>query len=136
MISLETILKNKITSTAITANAGIYFLVRGETVVYIGSSRNVLPRIAAHKKDKVFDSYFIVEANEDDLLNIETEYIAEFTPEYNRVLPNCERFKYMGQVEVAENKKGYIEAVIIGGKLYADSKFELLTFENIQQCQF
>ncbi|WP_413581115.1 hypothetical protein [Bdellovibrio sp. HCB288] len=61
----------------------IYFLLRGETVVYIGKSDSLLARIGTHSKDKEFDGvkYFPV----DSVLQAELELalIKTFRPEYN-----------------------------------------------------
>lgn len=61
----------------------IYFLISNSQIVYVGQSKNGgFDRIGAHLKysDKQFDSYFIQACGEDEINEVEAEYILKFTP--------------------------------------------------------
>lgn len=66
---------------------GIYFLLQGQRIVYVGQSINVHVRLDDHRRDKskVFDGYAIVECRPKMLNAIEAAYIAKFSPKYNSV---------------------------------------------------
>lgn len=74
---------------------GVYFLMRGDKCVYIGSSTNILERINTHVSDaagngssepKLFDSAAYIQCDEHDLAEVEERFIAELQPEYNSAL--------------------------------------------------
>jgi len=76
---------------------GIYFLIKGDRVVYVGQSRhNMLVRIADHTHSKDFDSVAVHAVAErwssDDLDELEAEYIWELEPPYNGNLPPSSRY--------------------------------------------
>jgi predicted GIY-YIG superfamily endonuclease len=63
---------------------GIYFLIRGERIVYVGQSKNVLRRIGRHVDNgKIFDSFSFCPCAESDLDRLEAAYIAALYPENN-----------------------------------------------------
>lgn len=61
---------------------GIYFLLDGNKIVYIGQSTNVYHRIASHK-DKQFDRYAFVPCSADSLDKLEALYIHCIRPKLN-----------------------------------------------------
>lgn len=65
---------------------GIYFLLRGDEVVYVGKSIDILHRVQRHKKEntKAFDSVRYVEVDEVDLAIEEERWIKFFQPVENR----------------------------------------------------
>lgn len=65
---------------------GVYHLLRGDTVVYVGQSRNVLSRVATWRTCGVieFDAYRVIPCALDELNDLEREHIARYTPEHNR----------------------------------------------------
>jgi len=70
-------------ATAIDLHAGIYFLIRGEKIVYVGKSLNVHSRIAAHRPSKEFDKVHIITCRQESLGQLESMYIKSFNPELN-----------------------------------------------------
>lgn len=62
---------------------GIYFLIRGSNVVYVGQSKNIYSRIAAHSSSKSFDSMAWIACNAEKLDSLESLYIHFFKPELN-----------------------------------------------------
>jgi hypothetical protein len=67
-----------------TKASGIYFLVKGAEVVYVGQSIDMLHRIARHRRDgQDFDGYACVECERDRLDELEAQYIAAFAPRRN-----------------------------------------------------
>lgn len=77
--------EEKIVSTAFSASptAGVYFLIRGGKIVYVGKSVNVHSRIATHQKSKEFDKINFIECPEWCLHRLEQMYIRKFNPELN-----------------------------------------------------
>jgi predicted GIY-YIG superfamily endonuclease len=72
-----------------TPNCGVYFLIRGDDIVYVGQSRNCPNRIQTHinDKQKVFDRYTFVVTDVANLNFLESWYIYAFKPEYNKRAP-------------------------------------------------
>lgn len=66
--------------------SGVYFLFRGDLIVYVGKSTDIISRIASHRKSKkAFDTYSFIEASESEMDALETVYINKFWPEYNKM---------------------------------------------------
>lgn len=70
---------------------GIYFLIYLGEIVYIGQSENIFKRIAEHMKSKEFDGYAFEETN-DNLNELEVDYILKLQPKLNSSLPSNSRF--------------------------------------------
>ncbi len=77
---------------------GIYLLIRCDEVVYVGQSRNLLPRILMHVEGsdavncpKLFDSFAYIECEPSELDHLERHWIGVFDPIDNRSLTsrNC-----------------------------------------------
>lgn len=68
---------------------GIYFLISAGKVVYIGQSKDVLTRLASHMRgeEKEFASFSVLEAEPEQLNELEARYIAKYDPIYNKVRP-------------------------------------------------
>jgi hypothetical protein len=66
---------------------GIYFLVEGNEIVYIGQSVNVYNRVTVHKEKK-FSRCAYVECSHDNLDLMESLYIHFFRPKLNGVQGN------------------------------------------------
>lgn len=64
---------------------GIYFLLDGEEIVYVGQSVNILARVAGHLTGQmVFNAYAYLEFPVEELTLRESEYQSCFAPKYNR----------------------------------------------------
>jgi hypothetical protein len=65
----------------------IYFLVKGENIVYVGKSSEsgLSGRLSSHKAEKDFDRFFIIDNIESEAkaLKIETGFICLLKPAYN-----------------------------------------------------
>jgi len=61
---------------------GVYFLIDGNKVVYVGQSVNVYARIASHH-DKGFDSFAFIPCDKATLDNLESLYIHVLRPPLN-----------------------------------------------------
>lgn len=61
---------------------GIYFLIEGEKIVYVGQSVNVYSRISYHH-DKVFESFAFIPCEKEMLDKLESLYIHVFRPPLN-----------------------------------------------------
>jgi|SRR6185369_4756615 len=65
--------------------SGIYFLLAGGRVMYVGQSTNLWRRIEDHKKIgfRGFDSYAFLPCSAADLGTLEARYIDKFQPPWN-----------------------------------------------------
>lgn len=65
--------------------AGVYFLLRGEQIVYVGRSDNIFTRIGTHVRNSRidFDKVHTVAATGLEQERLEQLYIAAFKPEFN-----------------------------------------------------
>lgn len=67
-----------------TKMSGIYFLVAGEEVVYVGQSVNVAGRVGSHTKDKDFDAAFAFDCPKGEMDDQERMWIDTLQPKYNQ----------------------------------------------------
>jgi hypothetical protein len=65
-------------------STGVYFLLLGQTVQYIGQSNNVFDRLRSHKPRIPFDRWFTLPVAAADLDAVEATYIRAFKPPFNR----------------------------------------------------
>jgi len=73
-------------ATSISKVCGVYFLIAGSRIVYIGQSRRVYERISGHirKADFGFDAYYVMPCKPGELLKIESRYIKALQPHGNK----------------------------------------------------
>lgn len=64
-------------------NSGVYFLIKGQRVVYVGQSVNVYARVASHAPTKDFDSFTYIPLPVYQLDAAESLYIHALKPEQN-----------------------------------------------------
>ena len=70
------------------ATKGIYFLFDKDEIVYIGQSNFIEKRIFEHTNDKSFTSWNFIEFNSnEDLNDLEADYILKHKPKYNKTIP-------------------------------------------------
>lgn len=62
---------------------GVYFLIKGESVVYVGQSVNIAARLRDHQADKDFDSYSWIQCPRESLDVMESLYIHVLRPPLN-----------------------------------------------------
>lgn len=62
----------------------VYFLCNQDTVVYVGRSSCIDARIAAHKRDKEFDSVYLFDPGDRPTDLVERAFIRLFRPRHNR----------------------------------------------------
>lgn len=70
--------------------SGVYFLIADGEIVYVGKSTNVESRLVNHSFTKAgqFDSYFVIEAPEKFLRDLECRYITALRPKLNCIYNN------------------------------------------------
>lgn len=82
------------------ARSGIYFLLLGGEVVYVGQAIDMRKRIGNHLVEAVkhFDSVCCVPCGEQNLLKLERFFIEKFVPRYNncRIAKQLKRFERGG----------------------------------------
>lgn len=66
---------------------GVYFLVQGDAVIYVGQSVAPLLRIASHQKEKDFEFAFYVPVPVERLDEVEGAFIRFLAPALNRGAP-------------------------------------------------
>ena len=92
----------------------IYALRQLDKVVYVGQSKNVKNRVNAHKRNKNFDSYDILEELEGkeihEILKIEDSYIELYNPIYNKCLNRSDTYQDFNKFCEESNidKKGFL----------------------------
>lgn len=76
---------NKSTSIDTFYTSGVYFLIRGMKVVYVGQSRRVERRLVEHISNKnfLFDRIYTFPAQPSKLNAFESYFIEKLMPEYN-----------------------------------------------------
>ena len=62
----------------------LYVLINKNKFVYVGKSNHIKQRIAAHKKDKVFDRHIRLYSNREDIK--EVQLINKLKPTHNKRL--------------------------------------------------
>jgi hypothetical protein len=72
-------------SAGLLHRAGVYFLLRGDRIVYVGRSDNIFTRIGTHVRNNRidFDKVHTVAATGLEQERLEQLYIAAFKPEFN-----------------------------------------------------
>lgn len=63
---------------------GVYFLIAGGSVVYVGQSTDVHYRVAYHAQFRAFESYHVIPCPESEACLLESRYILAINPPWNR----------------------------------------------------
>lgn len=63
--------------------SGVYFLFKGDDLLYIGQSKNLMRRLGDHASQINFDSYAIFPCPSEDLDHTERSLILKFLPPLN-----------------------------------------------------
>lgn len=108
------IISNKKSVNTNSSKSGIYFLLKGEEVVYVGKATNFIDRLIAHIDDKDFDSYSVVECSKDEIDELETEYIYEYMPIYNKTINSGDMLVSAKKLNLGSE---YLENQEIKGKI-------------------
>lgn len=79
---------------------GVYFLIDGDEVVYVGITSDIHNRIIQHIQEnkKVFDKYTFIECG-DERWSAESNYVVKFKPKYNKKLNITSRWKNTKKVK-------------------------------------
>jgi hypothetical protein len=83
----------KLTAESIRANRApfpfsgpaVYFLWKGEELIYIGQAVNLFARVAVHLRDKEFDSFSYVSCKLEELSELERRAILLWQPTLNKM---------------------------------------------------
>lgn len=89
-------LVEKTCSVTYKSTIGIYFLMDGDEIVYIGKTINGLKRISSHIGNKDFENvlwFDMFGCNDDELSRAEIDFIREYNPKYNVHQSKSERIK-------------------------------------------
>jgi hypothetical protein len=70
--------------------AGVYFLIAGGVIRYVGQTRNLFKRIEEHRLKRVFDSYAVLPCAPEEAPVLEARYIDALKPEWNIALLGSE----------------------------------------------
>lgn len=63
---------------------GIYILIRGYEIVYVGRTQNAFARVAAHQKSQIkFDRWKFIPCEYNEQQRLEARYISAFNPPWN-----------------------------------------------------
>lgn len=83
----------------------VYFLIKENSIVYVGQSMSLANRISQHK-DKDFDNVSFICVPEHAASDVEAHYIVKFNPEFNRSIPGNNLFISKGKISKAMNSIG------------------------------
>lgn len=111
---LSALAKTDYTQDEIVANAvpvsivcGIYFLIKGAEVLYVGQSVDVLARISRHRRDGTdFDSFNVMACEVETLDEMERAYIFALMPKYNSVYGGKKALKKRLEMKPTTPAKG------------------------------
>lgn len=94
--------------------SGIYFLMGGHRVQYIGQSTNYFARISQHKKDKriPFDYALILKCDGENLSRYESALIGAINPPYNRTSGSYNELVLLSIIGECESISGLIKGDI------------------------
>lgn len=95
--TLETLTHADIVLSAIRTDrmCGVYFLMQGDEIVYVGQSRDIYSRISHHLRNITCDKITAIPCPEEKLNSLELLYIRKFSPRYN----------VMGKVAMTDDEK-------------------------------
>ncbi len=96
--------------------SGVYFLFRGEEIVYVGMSRSIYPRVKRHMGDKVFD-YFTFIPILGNPSRVEDFFIRELRPIYNSGAWCDTNEKVGGIIKKMLLQNGLTRAELVDGKV-------------------
>lgn len=75
----------------------VYFLIKDNEIVYVGSSAKGLSRAYGHKgkgrRRKDYDHSSYIHVQKDLLQETELRYIIKFKPKYNQTFPKSDKYK-------------------------------------------
>jgi hypothetical protein len=100
------ILANKKTLNQINKKThGIYFLIKGNSIVYVGQTSNGLKRVQEHvnQKEKDFDHYCFIECEGNKKNDLEAIFISIYHPLYNKIMPKTELFTKLTRLDQCES---------------------------------
>lgn len=100
LLSREAILANSIARKSL---CGIYFLIAGGKIIYVGQSVDCHTRMRHHEHGGLtFDSYFFIEVEPSLLDDVEAAYIAKLNPELNKQVRRVPQRTYWGAQNVVK----------------------------------
>ncbi len=114
-------------STDLAGTSGIYFLLKGNEVVYIGKAKSPKNRIRTHQSNKNFDQYIIFPVSEKYINTIENNLILLYQPKLNKVInTKSNNIFYLGSYnpEVESGYLGKADLYVYRGSLYARTSGE------------
>jgi excinuclease UvrABC nuclease subunit len=68
--------------------SGVYFLLDCDRIVYVGKTIDVKNRLKQHSdSDKIWNRYFFIRCDREEIDRLEAYYILRFRPKYNIAIP-------------------------------------------------
>lgn len=113
---MEMLTKEEVIKNAVEFDMGkkyvVYFLVKGDEIVYVGKTEFIGSRITVHSTNKDFDRFHYIEfSSKEEMDDMELEYIVKFDPKYNAQLPI--KSKYRTIRDLSQNKTLGVEMRIL-----------------------
>ena len=109
---------------------GVYFLISGNSIVYVGSSFKISKRLMTHYSGGVkFDRWTFVEVKTKRVLRlraIEAEYILNLKPRYNMTIPGNDKFISLNSELPTELKSINLEFKV---SLLKENGFDLIEYK-------
>lgn len=90
--------------------SGLYFLIKGATILYVGKSKNIYDRVKQQSQDnlKDFDSFSILECPPEIIDDLEAYYIYKLRPPFNVSLPENDKFKSLREIKKMFRVREYL----------------------------
>lgn len=113
----EEIIKNSIICD--TNTVGVYFLIDGDEIVFIGNTTQGLKQAYYHKKIKVFDRIYFQSCEHYKLDALLSEYLIKFNPKYNNTI-------YLNYISIPK-----IKALLSASGIQVDKRIIKQTILNL-----
>ena len=121
LLSLQEIMRR---ATPMPLVRGIYFLIRGDEIIYVGQTPNIFRRLGEHLRNKVIDAYYLepCEGSQEELTLLERRYIDIFLPPLNKQKNFWQNIPQRGGGALTAATKDALALVAQGYSGYAAAK--------------
>lgn len=106
---------------------GIYFLFKNHELIYIGQSEDIFKRVPIHLGSKDFNNWNYIEYENENLNNIEAEFILKFQPKQNKAIPKNDNWISASTLKL---KFGISKVTI--NKMIKNQEIDCIIFNNVK----
>lgn len=106
---------------------GIYFLFKNYELIYIGQSEDIFKRVPEHRGSKDFNNWLYIEYENENLNNVEAEFILKYQPKENKAIPKNDNWMSTSTLKL---KFGISKVAI--NKMIKNQEVECIIFNNVK----